>query len=142
MRGARCSFRRGEVFALEPDADPGVIRIDRRGHAKRFAGLPVGKFPAGISFDQVGRFGGRLLVTVRLGATVDVLGVDCRGRVSKFVEGAPQVEGGIVVAPRSFGALGGRLIAVDEFSGLVYARSASVRAQVGTAPGRNFCSIL
>jgi hypothetical protein len=121
VRGARCSFRRGELFALEPDTDPGIIRIDRRGRARRFTDLPAGEFPSGITFDQVGRFGNRLIVTMRSGASVDLLGIDCRGRVRRIVDDAPQVEGGIAVAPRSFGPFGGDVIAVDEFSGAVYA---------------------
>ena len=121
VRGAGCSFRRGELFALDPGAHPGVVRIDRRGRAKRFTSLPAGTFPSGITFDEVGRFGGRLLVTMRFEASVDVLGIDCHGRVSKLISDAPQVEGGIAVAPASFGPYGGSLIAADEFSGRIYA---------------------
>jgi hypothetical protein len=35
--------------------------------------------------------------------------------------GAPHVEGGIAVAPRAFGRFGGKLIAVDEVTGRIYA---------------------
>jgi hypothetical protein len=35
--------------------------------------------------------------------------------------GAPHVEGGIAVAPRTFGRFGGKLIAVDEVTGAIYA---------------------
>jgi hypothetical protein len=58
---------------------------------------------------------------MRSGANVDLLGIDCRGRVRRLLDDAPQVEGGIAVAPRSFGTFGGDVVAVDEFSGAVYA---------------------
>ena len=63
LSAAGCSFRRNDVYALDPAADPGIIRIDRLGRARRFADLPSGAFLSGIAFDTVGRFGYRLLVT-------------------------------------------------------------------------------
>jgi hypothetical protein len=47
--------------------------------------------------------------------------IDCRGRAETVLEHGPQVEGGIVVAPRGFGSFGGRLLAADELSGNIYA---------------------
>ena len=46
LSAAGCSFRRNEVYALDPAADPGIIRIDRLGRARRFADLPSGAFRA------------------------------------------------------------------------------------------------
>ena len=69
LSAAGCSFRRNNVYALNPAADPGIIRIDRLGRARRFADLPSGAFLSGIAFDTVGRFGYRLLVTALFGET-------------------------------------------------------------------------
>jgi hypothetical protein len=98
--GTHCSFGDDAAFAIEPGARPGIVTISPQGRARRFASLPPGRFPSGIAFDSTGRFGHRLLVTA----------VD-----------APAVEGGIAVAPETFGRFGGDLIAADETSGRVYA---------------------
>ena len=47
--------------------------------------------------------------------------LDCRGRSSVVLEGGPRVEGGIAVAPRTFGRFAGRLIAPDEHRGQLFA---------------------
>jgi hypothetical protein len=101
---AGCSFRRDDVYAIEPTATPGIVRIDRRGRARRFADLPAGAFPSGIGFDTVGRFGNRLLVTALFGPSLTVYALDCRGRSTVVLEGGPRVQGGIAVAPRRSGA--------------------------------------
>jgi hypothetical protein len=119
--GTRCSFGNGTAFALEPGARPGVIMISPRGQARRFASLPPGRFPSGIAFDSTGRFGHRLLVTAGSGGRTTVFGIGCDGRLSAIATGAPAVEGGMAVAPASFGRFGGDLIAADEGSGRVYA---------------------
>lgn len=118
---AGCSFRRDDLYALVPGATPGVVRIDRRGQAMRFADLPAGAFPSGIGFDIVGRFGYRLLVTALFRESLTVYALDCRGRSTVVLEGGPRVEGGIAVAPRTFGRFAGRLIAADEHDGRLFA---------------------
>jgi hypothetical protein len=50
-----------------------------------------------------------------------VFAVDCRGVVSTLTKHAPRVEGGIAVAPASFGSFAGDLIAPDEQSGRIFA---------------------
>jgi hypothetical protein len=95
--------------------------ISPQGQARRFASLPAGRFPSGIAFDSTGRFGHRLLVTAGSGGRTTVFGISCDGRVSTVAAGAPAMEGGIVVAPATFGTFGGDLIAPDEGSGQVYA---------------------
>ena len=117
---AGCRFRRDDLYILDPAANPGVIRIDSRGRATRLVSLP-GTFLTGITYDQVGRFGSRLLVTARVAGQLTLYAIDCRGRAEILLEHGPQVEGGISVAPRRFGAFGGMLVAADEFSGNVYA---------------------
>jgi hypothetical protein len=119
--GARCSFRRDEVFVLNPGASPGVLRIDHNGRSHPFASLPAGTFPSGIAIDRVGSFGYRLLVTATASGKTALHAFDCRGRDRMIAAGAPLVEGGIAVAPRTFGRFGGALIAPDEHSGRLYA---------------------
>jgi hypothetical protein len=119
--GANCAFRRDEIFALDAGTQPGVVRIDRLGQASRLLDFPAGAFPSGITFDAVGRFGYRLLVTVVVGETTTLYAIDCNGRSTVVTQGGPRVEGGMAVAPRSFGRFAGELIAPDELSGRVFA---------------------
>jgi hypothetical protein len=119
--GASCAFERDVIFALDPSATPGIIRIDRSGLSSRFADLPAGAFPAGITIDTVGLFGYRLLVTSFATGTTTLHAFDCRGSAWVVATGAPHVEGGIAVAPRTFGGFGGKLIAADEVTGRIYA---------------------
>jgi hypothetical protein len=115
------SFPKGDIYALDPGRNPAVIQIDGRGHAKRFASLPRGSFPNGITFDTTGTFDHRLLVSVAANRSASILSIDGRGAVRKLTRRAPRVEGGIVVAPSSFGTFAGDLIAPDEISGTIYA---------------------
>jgi len=118
-----CSFEAGDVFALDAGSAPGIIRVAPSGQASRFLAFPSGVFPSAITFDRFGRFGYRLLVT----ATSDnntkttLYAIDCLAHSSVIGQGAVHVEGGIVVAPRSFGRFGGQLIAADENTGHIYA---------------------
>ena len=118
---AGCAFRRDAIFVLDPDATPGVVRVDPSGRSSRFADLPPGAFPAGIASDTVGLFGYRILVTSFASGTTTLYALDCRGRARVVATGAPHVEGGIAVAPRSFGRFGGKLVAADEVTGRIYA---------------------
>jgi hypothetical protein len=115
------TFPQGDIYALEPSHRPAVIRIDAQGHPSRFAGLPRGSFPNGIAVDTTGAFDHRLLVSVAQGKSTSILSVDSRGTVRTLTRRAPRVEGGMVVAPASFGAFAGDLIAPDELNGTVYA---------------------
>jgi hypothetical protein len=121
VQGTHCSFGNDTAFAIEPGARPGVVMISPQGRARRFASLPPGRFLSGIAFDSTGRFGHRLLVTAESGGRTTVFGIGCDGRQSIVAAGAPVVEGGIAVAPATFGRFGGDLIAADETSGRVYA---------------------
>ncbi len=123
VRGDRCSFTADTAFAIQPGARPGIIMISTRGRARLFASLPAGRALSGIAFDGTGRFGHRLLVTAGSDGRTTVFGIGCDGRVSTVAAGGPPVEGGIVVAPASFGKFGGDLIAPSETSGRVYAVS-------------------
>jgi hypothetical protein len=132
--GAQCAFRRDDVYALEV-APPGVVVVDASGQARPFASLPAGTFPNGITFDEVGRFGRRLLVTAGADGATNVYAIDCRGRVRTVAEQAPRVEGGIAVAPRSFGRYAGQLIAPDEIGGGIVAIDARGRASTVVVSG-------
>ena len=119
--GKPCPFGIDTAFALEPGPRPGVIMIGRDGRSRRFASLPPGGFPSGIAFDTTGRFGHRLLVTTEHQGRTTVFAIGCDGRPTTVAAGAPPMEGGIAVAPATFGRFGGDLIAPDEGHGLVYA---------------------
>ena len=134
-QGNHCSFGKNTIFAIEPATRPGVIMISPQGQARRFASLPAGGLVSGIAFDSTGRFGHRLLVTARIGGRLTVFGIGCDGAVSTFTAGAPVVEGGIVVAPASFGRFGGDLIAADETTGRVYAVDPSGQITLLAQPG-------
>jgi hypothetical protein len=121
VAGAHCSFASGTVFALQPGADPGIIAVGTNGRAHRFATLPAGDRPTGIAFDATGRFGHRLLVTVRSPYSGVLLAISCTGAVGAIAAPVPVVEGGIAVAPPSFGRYGGDLVAANESSGRIYA---------------------
>jgi hypothetical protein len=121
VAGAGCSFGRGMIFAIQPGAHPGVIGIGAGGRARRFVSLPAGAAPNGIAFDSTGRFGHRLLVTARDHGATTVLAIDCTGRIAAITSHAPAMEGGIAVAPASFGSYGGDLVAPNETSGRVFA---------------------
>jgi len=129
-----CRFHRDDLFALDPVSAPGVVRIDRAGRLSRFVEFPSRPFLSGIAFDRVGRFGSRLLVTAIVDGKTTLYAIDCRGRASAVVRGAPKVEGGIAVAPLSFGRFPGRLIAADEISGRIFAFDARGGVQLVAAP--------
>jgi hypothetical protein len=139
LRDARCSFKRDDVFALDADSTPGVVRIRRAGQAVRLVDLPADAFPSGIAFDLVGRFGYRLLVAAVVADKTTLYAIDCLGRRRVVTRDAPRVEGGMVVAPSSFGRFGGDLIAPDELGGRIFAFSptGAVRlvAESGVAAG-------
>lgn len=121
VAGTRCSFPSGAVFAIQPSKPPGVIMINADGHARRFAGVPGTVTPNGITADTTGRFGHALLVTARNATGTTVLAITCTGGVRTITGHAPHLEGGLSVAPASFGRYGGDLIGPDESTGRVYA---------------------
>jgi hypothetical protein len=121
VTGRGCSFPSGTVFALQPGSSPGIVEITPDGRASRFTSLPATATPNGITFDTTGRFGHRLLVTARNHGATMVLAIDCAGAVRTITSGAPFLEGGLAVAPASFGRYAGDLIAPSEVTGRVYA---------------------
>jgi hypothetical protein len=130
VRGAGCTFPRQSLYVLRLQKPAGVTAVDARGEAHGFARLAGKGLENGIAFDSTGRFGHRLLVTATTGSETTVYALDCRGSVSTVTAAAPKVEGGIAVAPASFGRFAGDLIAPDENSGRVYAISANGHASL------------
>jgi hypothetical protein len=130
VTGAGCSFAANAVYILRLTHGAGVTVVDARGEARALARLSGSGLENGIAFDTTGRFGHRLLVTATSGSRTTVYAVDCRGSVSAVTRSAPKVEGGIAVAPASFGRFAGDLIAPDENSGRVYAISPAGRSSL------------
>ena len=118
---AGCSFGTGTVYAIKLSSPRGIWRIGPRGGLRQFAQISAPGLVDGIAFDEAGGFGHRLLVTINHGQTTTVDAIDCRGRVSTLTNSARRVEGGVAVAPRSFGRFAGDLIAPDETGGRVFA---------------------
>jgi hypothetical protein len=125
-----CSYGTNVVYALRLADGHGVVAISPSGQTRTFATLSARGLIDGIAFDETGRFGYRLLVTVEHGATTSVLAIGCRGRVTTITGRAPKVEGGITVAPSTFGRFAGDLIASDENSGRIYAIAPSGRSSL------------
>src|SRR5215469_4900908 len=122
VTGTKCSFGAGTIFALQPMRNPGVIRIGTDRRATRFASFPAKGLLTGIAFDSTGDFGHDLLVTHRAPSGVTtLLAFDCAGHARTITRKGPPLEGGMAVAPASFGRYGGDLIAPNERKGVVYA---------------------
>jgi hypothetical protein len=118
-----CSFGLNTVYAIRLHAGRGVTAISASGRVRRFASITAPGLIDGIAFDETGAFGHRLLVTVNHVATTTVDAIDCHGAVTTITTNAARVEGGIAVAPMSFGRFAGDLIAPDEQGGRIFAIS-------------------
>ena len=111
----------GAVYVLRLVSGRGVVVVSAGGQVRRFAALRAPGLIDGIAFDSTGDFGRRLLVTVNAGARTTVDAIDCAGGVRTITRSAPRIEGGIAVAPATFGRFAGDLIAPGEASGRVFA---------------------
>ncbi|HET9848868.1 MAG TPA: hypothetical protein VFR68_09980 [Candidatus Dormibacteraeota bacterium] len=120
VAGAGCSFAPDDVFVIDQGPHR-VWRIDGAGKASVFAEVSGVTTLSGITFDTTGRFGQRLLVMGPAHGLMVVAAIDCRGKVTDITRAAPAVEGGIAVAPSTFGAFAGDLLAPDELSGTIWA---------------------
>ena len=135
VSGASCSFTPDDVFAIRPSAPLGITRVDAQGHVSNFVDVSGVDSLNGIVFDRVGRFDHRLIVTGPHNQHTTVLAIDCKGGILSITDSAPPVEGGLVIAPSTFGSHGGELIAPDENSGAVWSISASGQAELLVASG-------
>jgi hypothetical protein len=115
------AYGNGTVYALRLTKGRAVVAISPAGRVRRFAGVNSPGLIDGITFDRTGTFGHRLLVTVNAGARTTVDAIDARGVVSTITRTAPRVEGGIAVAPSTFGRFAGDLIAPSETTGQIFA---------------------
>jgi hypothetical protein len=131
-----CEFARDTVAAIDvAPRKPGITLVSPLGKVSHLAFVGVaGLF--GITFDTTGRFGHRILV---VGRTPDrrtqVSAIDCLGRVHPVGTVPVLLEGGITVAPPTFGAFAGQLIAPDELDGSIYAVSPSAQLRTVAASG-------
>jgi hypothetical protein len=116
-----CSFGADTVYAISFHSPRGIVAISRQGRVAPFATIAAPGLIDGIAFDGTGRFGYRLLVATTAGKHTTVDAIDCHGAVTAITTSAHRVEGGIAVAPASFGRFGGDLIAPDELGGGVWA---------------------
>jgi hypothetical protein len=121
VAAAGCDFVRDEVFILREHTPIGVTRVDGTGsETGSFANVSMPSLN-GIAFDTDGAFDHRLLVTGAVNGKTEVVAIDCTGAVQVVTKSAPVVEGGVAVAPSSFGQFAGDLIAPDELSGTIWA---------------------
>jgi hypothetical protein len=131
-----CSWRANDVYILDLTSPPGVARVDANGQAHRFATLTGVDTLGGIALDGVGRFGRQLLVTgTHDGTQTTVFRIDCAGNVATITTSAPLVEGGMAVAPSTFGRFAGDLIAPDENSGQIWSVDPAGNAALVALPG-------
>jgi hypothetical protein len=113
-------FGNQTVYALQLLGRPRVLAITP--HAvRRLTRIKAPGLLDGIAFDQTGDFGHRLLVMITNGQQTTVDAIGCHGTVTTITRTAPQVEGGIAVAPATFGPFAGDLIAPSEQQGKIYA---------------------
>jgi hypothetical protein len=116
-----CYGPTGAVYTIRLVSGRGVVVVTADGRARHFASIRAPGLIDGIAFDTTGNFGHRLLVTINAGSRTTVDAIDCAGGAHTLTRTAPRVEGGIAVAPASFGRFAGDLIAPGEASGRVFA---------------------
>jgi tRNA A-37 threonylcarbamoyl transferase component Bud32 len=120
MTKPACSFPADDTYALHVQPPFGITRIDGQGKVSTFATLNGFDSLNGLAFDTGGKFGHSLLVIATRQNAGVVIAVDCAGNSTTPVSGS-RIEGGISVAPATFGTYGGQLIAPDEVTGGIFA---------------------
>jgi hypothetical protein len=117
-----CAWHANDLYILDLTSPPGIARVDSGGHTTHLATLPGVDTLGGIALDTTGHFDHSLLVTgTHDGNQTTVFAVGCDGAVAVLTNAAPVVEGGLAVAPETFGQFAGDLIAPDETSGQIWA---------------------
>jgi hypothetical protein len=135
LGGNRCMWAADDLYVLDLTTPPGIVRVDRSGAVSHLATLTGVDTLGGIALDTTGFFDHTLLVTgTHDGNQTTVFSVDCEGNVTTITTSAPQVEGGIAVAPAGFGQFAGDLIAPDENTGQVWAIDPSGKSSVVSVP--------
>ena len=125
-----CDFGQDQAFALHEAQPLSITHVDTHGQASQLAAIPGVPDLNGLVFDTVGKFGQRLLTVSDGQNDAALIAVDCQGHVSKIASSVPKIEGGLAVAPTSFGSFGGNLIGPDEFDGKIYAVDQNGQARV------------
>jgi hypothetical protein len=120
-----CVFARDAVAALDlTTSPPGITLITPTGGLSHLANISGVSGLFGITFDTTGQFGHRILVVGSIaGGGTQISAVDCLGHVSTIGIVNVPLEGGIAVAPSTFGTFAGQLIAPNELDGSIYAVS-------------------
>jgi hypothetical protein len=122
VAAANCDFAPDETYLLRLHVPIGINRVNAAGdESGAFVNLTGVDSLGGIAFDTTGTFDHRLLVTGSSAGKTVVVAIDCTGAVETLTRSAPVMEGGLAVAPSTFGSFGGALIAPDELSGKIYA---------------------
>jgi hypothetical protein len=122
VESSSCDFTPDETFIVRLHTPLGVNRVSADGEESgSFTNLTGVTALNGIAFDTTGAFDHRLLVTGAAKGKTAVFAIDCNGAVKALTRTAPALEGGLAVAPPSFGPFAGDLIAPDELSGRIYA---------------------
>jgi hypothetical protein len=134
VTAAACSFSRDDIYILDLTTPPGVARVDAQGQTTRVATINQVQTLGGIAFDTTGRFDHRLLVAGSIQNTQMLFALDCLGGVTVITDTAPTIEGGMQVAPATFGAFGGDLIGADENGGQVWGIEPDGTARVVLVP--------
>ncbi|HEY8681224.1 MAG TPA: hypothetical protein VIN01_09250 [Candidatus Dormibacteraeota bacterium] len=126
-----CSFPMPAVYMLKTTSPPAVLGVDLiSGGSATFAPITGVDTLSGIAFDTYGRFGDRLLVIGPHAGQTVVDAIDCNGKVTVVTTSAPRMEGGMEVAPPTFGAYAGDLVVPDEYSGDILAVTAEGTTRV------------
>ena len=120
-----CVFPQDTVAALDLTSNPpGITLITPTGGLSHLANITGVSSLFGITFDATGQFGHRILVVGSVpGGQSQISAIDCLGHVSTIGIVSVPLEGGIAVAPPTFGIFAGQLIAPNELDGSIYAVS-------------------
>jgi hypothetical protein len=120
-----CVFPQDAVAALDlTSSPPGITLITPTGGVSHLANITGVSGLFGITFDATGQFGHRILVVGSVpGGGSQISAIDCFGHVSTIGIVNVPMEGGIAVAPSTFGTFAGQLIAPNELDGSIYAVS-------------------
>jgi hypothetical protein len=120
-----CAFPQDAVAALDlTSSPPGITLITPTGGVSHLANITGVSGLFGVTFDATGQFGHRILVVGSVsGGRTQISAIDCLGHVSTIGIVNVPLEGGIAVAPSTFGTFAGQLIAPNELDGSIYAVS-------------------
>jgi hypothetical protein len=135
VAGLGSGFPTDHVYILDLQQPTSVVELDARGRHVRRTVLEQPDFLSGIALDNQDTFGGQLLVSGSRGDRNFIFGIDRAGAVSVITDQAPKLEGGLAVAPKSFGRCAGALIGPDELTDQIWAVWPDGRSELVLQPG-------